>query len=163
MAHTLEIKISINVFSSATELPADEQNLLQQAQAATRKAYAPYSNFLVGAALLLEDGSIHLGNNQENAAFPSGLCAERTALFGMRANIPDKKISKIAVTAQRANQEAFVLALPCGACRQVMSEYENQQEAPITVLMQADNGQVYRCESVSALLPLQFTRHNLGL
>jgi cytidine deaminase len=163
MAHTLELKILIKVFSAASELPEEEQNLLKLAQAATRQAYAPYSNFCVGAALLLADGQTFLGNNQENAAYPSGLCAERTALFGLRANNPDKIIRKIAVTAQRFGTADFVAALPCGACRQVMAEYENLQQAPITVLMQADNGQVYRCDSVSALLPLQFSRLNLGL
>jgi cytidine deaminase len=163
MANKLEIILSFQVFSSAAELPDDEQNLLKQAQAATQYAYAPYSRFLVGAALLSADGSIHLGNNQENAAYPSGLCAERTALFGMRVNNPEKQIKKIAVTARHAGSEDFVAALPCGACRQVMAEYENQQEAPIAVLMQAENGQVYRCDSVSTLLPLQFSKHSLGL
>lgn len=162
MAHKQELKIAIDVFADASELPTDEQKLLTSAQAASRQAYAPYSGFLVGAALLLEDGTTHWGNNQENAAYPSGLCAERTALFGLRVRDKNKKITKIAVTAHRNGTNGFVAALPCGACRQVMAEYENLQEAPITVLMQADNGQVYRCDSVSALLPLQFSRVNLG-
>jgi len=163
MAHKLEINIAIDVFAAATDLPTDEQHLLTQAQSATQQAYAPYSGFMVGAALLLTDGSIYLGNNQENAAYPSGLCAERTALFGMSANYPDKIISKIAVSAKRSGTDQFLTALPCGACRQVMAEYENRQQTPITVLMQADKGQVYRCGSVSMLLPLQFSKHNLGL
>lgn len=163
MAHKLEINISVDVFSSAAELPADEQHLLAQAQLATQNAYAPYSNFLVGAALLLSDGSIYLGNNQENAAYPSGLCAERTALFGMSANNPDKTIRKLAVTARRDGTAAFLAALPCGGCRQVMAEFENRQETPIMVIMQAENGQIYRCQSVDMLLPLQFSKHNLEL
>ena len=163
MIKQFEIILSFQVFSSAAELPDDEQELLKQAQNATQQAYAPYSRFYVGAALLSADGNIYLGNNQENAAYPSGLCAERTALFGMRVNHPDKPIKKIAVTARRADTDGFVAALPCGACRQVMAEYENQQETPIAVLMQAENGQVYRCDSVSVLLPLQFSKYNLGL
>lgn len=162
MAHKLELKISFDVFPTASELPNDEQELLKQAQFATQNAYAPYSGFYVGAAVLLEDGSIHLGNNQENAAYPSGLCAERTALFGLRVNNPTKKITKIAITARRFDQKEFLPALPCGACRQVMAEYENQQATPITVIMQAESGQIYRCYSVSALLPLQFSRLHLG-
>jgi cytidine deaminase len=163
MAHKLDINISVDVFASAAELPADEQHLLAQAQLAALNAYAPYSNFLVGAALLSTDGSIYLGNNQENAAYPSGLCAERTALFGMSANNPDKIIDKIAVTAKRSGTDVFLAALPCGGCRQVMAEFENRQQRPIMVLMQAEKGQVYRCDSVSMLLPLQFSKHNLGL
>lgn len=163
MAHKLDINISVDVFSSAAELSPDEQHLLAQAQYATQNAYAPYSNFLVGAALLLTDGSIYLGTNQENAAYPSGLCAERTALFGMSANNPEKIISKLAVTARRNGTTAFLAALPCGGCRQVMAEFENRQGTPIAVLMQAENGQIYRCDSVNMLLPLQFSKHTLGL
>ncbi|MDB5260793.1 MAG: cytidine deaminase [Adhaeribacter sp.] len=163
MANKIEIVLSFQVFASPAELPADEQHLLSQAQKATQLAYAPYSGFSVGAALLTVDGNIYLGNNQENAAYPSGLCAERTALFSLRANYPDKQIVKMAITARRTNNPDFIAALPCGACRQVMAEYENNQEAPIAVLMQAENNQVYRCDTVSALLPLQFSKHHLGL
>lgn len=163
MAHKLDIKITVDVFATAAELPADEQHLLTQAQLAAQNAYAPYSGFLVGAALLLSDDTIYRGNNQENAAYPSGLCAERTAIFGMSANYPDKSILKIAVTARRNGTDLFLAALPCGACRQVMAEYENRQETPIAVIMQAENGQVYRCGSVRMLLPLQFSKLNLGL
>ncbi len=162
MAHKLNITISLDVFAAA-ELPADEQHLLAQAQLAAQNAYAPYSGFLVGAALLLSDDTIYLGNNQENAAYPSGLCAERTALFGMSANNPDKMIRKLAVTAKRNGTDEFLAALPCGGCRQVMAEYENRQETPIIVIMQAENGQIYRCDSVKMLLPLQFSKINLKL
>jgi cytidine deaminase len=161
MAHKIEIVNSVDVLDTARELSGEESLLLARAQEATRKAYAPYSGFLVGAAVLLEDGSIYTGNNQENAAYPSGLCAERTALFGLRANDPETRIRMIAVTARRQGTESYVSAMSCGGCRQVMAEYENRQQAPITVLMQAGPDQVYRCPSVATLLPLQFTKDHL--
>lgn len=161
MAHKLEFVTSVDVLNTDGDLSGEESLLLARAKEATRKAYAPYSGFLVGAAVLLEDGSMYTGNNQENAAYPSGLCAERTALFGLRANSPDIKIKMIAVTARRQGTESYVSAMSCGGCRQVMAEYENQQQAPITVLMQAGPNQVYRCPSVATLLPLQFTKDHL--
>lgn len=162
MSYKFEAVIAVEVFDTPEELSETDRNLLMQAQRATQNAYAPYSGFLVGAAVLLEDGSIYTGNNQENAAYPSGLCAERTALFGLRAQIPDKKIKQIAVTARLNNTQEFLAAMPCGNCRQVMAEYENRQQAPIAVLMQADKGQIYRCTSVSDLLPLQFSQNSLA-
>jgi len=116
----------------------------------------------VGAALLLDDDSIHTGNNQENAAYPSGLCAECTTLFGFRTNNPTKKITMMAVTAWPANTIVYQAAWPCGSCRKVTTEYENQQRTPITILIQADNGQIYRCNSASDLLSLQFSQLSLG-
>jgi cytidine deaminase len=162
MAYKLEVVTWVDVLDAAGELSREERLLLARAQAATHKAYAPYSGFLVGAALLLEDGSIHTGNNQENAAYPSGLCAERTALFGLRANHPETRIKMLAVTARRQGSESYVAAMPCGSCRQVMAEYEHLQQAPITVLMQAGPDQVYRCPSAAALLPLQFSKDHLS-
>src|SRR5215210_2749371 len=161
MAQKLEVVTSIDVLDTAAELSETESSLLARAQAATHKAYAPYSGFRVGAAVLLEDGSIHTGNNQENAAYPSGLCAERTVLFGLRANHPDIRIKMIAVTARKNGTESYLAAMPCGGCRQVIAEYENLQQTPITVLMQAGPQQVYRCESAATLLPLQFTKDHL--
>ncbi len=161
MAHKLNVTITVDVFNSAAELSPSETLLLARAEEATKLAYAPYSGFLVGAALLLEDGTITIGNNQENAAYPSGLCAERSALFGLRSNEPDKKIKLMAVTARRADTTEFVPAMPCGACRQVMTEYENKQVENIPILMQGPNGQVFRLASVSDLLPLQFSKLDL--
>lgn len=162
MAHKLEIITSVDVLDASGELSGEESLLLARAQAATRNAYAPYSGFYVGTAVLLEDGSIHTGNNQENAAYPSGLCAERTALFGLRANHPHARIKMMAVTACRQGTADYLAAFPCGSCRQVMAEYEHLQQAPITVLMQAGPGRVYRCPSASSLLPLQFTKDHLS-
>ena len=161
MASELTINIKIDVLDSLDELTADEQKAMALAQAAANDAYAPYSNYLVGAALLLEDGTFHKGSNQENAAYPSGLCAERTALFGMSANHPNKRIQLLAVTARRREEKEFLPALPCGACRQVMVEYEQKQKEPITVLLQGPTGKYYRCHSVADLLPLLFSKENL--
>jgi cytidine deaminase len=161
MAHELTINIKIDVLDSVDELTPDEQKAMQLAKDAANDAYAPYSNYLVGAAILLEDGTFHKGSNQENAAYPSGLCAERTALFGMSANNPNKKIKLIAVTARRRDEPEYLAALPCGACRQVMVEYEHKQSEAISVLLQGASGTYYRCHSVADLLPLLFSKENL--
>lgn len=161
MAYQLRLNLSFDVLESITELTPSEQLLLQAAQNATHHAYAPYSGFLVGAALLLHDGSIHTGNNQENAAYPSGLCAERTALFSFSAMYPDKIMQAIAVTARKQTESEFMGATPCGACRQVMAEYENRQQSPIQILLQVGPDTFYRCASVRDLLPLQFSQSSL--
>ena len=161
MPHSLQLTINVEVFQSVNELSAEEQKLLLRAQEATQKAYAPYSGFWVGAALLLADGRIFTGSNQENAAYPSGLCAERSALFGLRSNELEIPIKLMAVSARKANTTLYVPAMPCGSCRQVMAEYENLQEQPIPVLMQAGNNQIYKCGSLGDLLPLQFSKLSL--
>lgn len=134
---------------------------MQLAQEAANDAYAPYSNFLVGAALVLEDGSMFKGSNQENAAYPSGLCAERTALFALSAHHPNTRIKLLAVTARRREEQQFLPAMPCGACRQVMAEYEHKQQENIPVLLQAADGKFYRFKNVADLLPFQFNKEHL--
>jgi cytidine deaminase len=161
MASELNIHICIDVLDSAEELSQQERQAIEMAQEAAKDAYAPYSNFLVGAALVLEDGTMFKGSNQENAAYPSGLCAERTAIFAMSAHHPNKKIKMIAVTARRRSEEHFLPAMPCGACRQVMAEYEHKQQEPIPVLLQGPDGKYYRLRSVSDLLPFQFSKEHL--
>ncbi|GHA72522.1 cytidine deaminase [Pontibacter akesuensis] len=160
MASELNVQISVAVLEPQ-ELTAQEQQAMQLAQEAANDAYAPYSNFLVGAALVLEDGTIFEGSNQENAAYPSGLCAERTALFALSAHHPKAKIKLLAVTARRRHEQHHLPAMPCGACRQVMSEYEFKQKEPIPVLLQAADGKFYRFRNVSDLLPFQFTPEHL--
>jgi cytidine deaminase len=160
MASELHVNISIDVLDPV-ELNEQERQVMQLAQEAANDAYAPYSNFLVGATLLLEDGTMFKGNNQENAAYPSGLCAERTALFALSAQYPNKKIKLLAVTARRRSEQEFLPAMPCGACRQVMAEYEHKQQEDIPVLLQAPNGQFYRFHKVADLLPFQFTKDHL--
>lgn len=160
MASELNVHIQVDVLEPQ-ELTASEQQAMQLAQKAANDAYAPYSNFLVGAALVLEDGSTFKGSNQENAAYPSGLCAERTALFALSAHHPSAKIKLLAVTARRRQEQEHLPAMPCGACRQVMAEYEFKQKEPIPVLLQAADGRFYRFKSVSDLLPFQFTPEHL--
>jgi cytidine deaminase len=158
----VDINTILEVYSQPDELVDADRQLLQEAQQATNSAYAPYSHFCVGAALLLEDGSVIRGSNQENAAYPSGLCAERTAIFWAGANHPGKTIRSIAVTARHANQPGhFLGASSCGACRQSMLEYENRQSQPIRLIMQGDNDQIWVSPSIANLLPLQFNAENL--
>ena len=158
----VDIKTILEVYSQLDELVEADRQLLQEARQATQLAYAPYSRFCVGAALLLEDGTVVKGSNQENAAYPSGLCAERTAIFWAGANHPGKTIRSLAVTARHANQpEQFLSASSCGACRQAMLEYENRQGQPIRLIMQGDKQQIWVSPSIANLLPLQFNADNL--
>lgn len=137
------------------ELSIVEKQLVQKAKEATQNAYAPYSNFHVGAATLLEDNSIVIGSNQENAAYPSGLCAERVAIFHIGATYPNKKILKMAIVAKPIDTENFIEAYPCGACRQVLLEYENKQKTSIELLILKPNDEILKVE-VSQLLPFGF-------
>jgi cytidine deaminase len=125
------------------------------------RAYAPYSQFHVGAAILLENGTMVEGNNQENAAYPSGLCAERVAIFSVGANFPNQLIRAIAITASSANYVSGEPVTPCGACRQSMLEYELKQNTPIAVYLVSPSDEVIVIPSVSQLLPLHFDAKNL--
>jgi cytidine deaminase len=109
----------------------------------------------------LENGEILTGNNQENAAFPSGLCAERVALFWAGANYPGIPIRTIAIAARHQASETFLPVTPCGGCRQVMAEYENKQKEPISLILEGEDRKIYRIRSVAFLLPLQFSRESL--
>jgi cytidine deaminase len=143
------------------DLTPTEQTTWEAARKATDHAYAPYSRFHVGAALLLADGTVFQGTNQENAAYPSGLCAERTALFGLAGAHPGHaRIVGMAVAARPADGE-FGPALPCGACRQVMLEYEARQGQPIPLLLPGRDGTILRFESVSHLMPFNFSANDL--
>lgn len=161
MIEQVQLQITYEVISSPEELSPTEQQVLQLAQQATNNAYAPYSNYMVGAALRLSDGSLHQGTNQENAAYPSGLCAERTLLFGVGSNHPDKIIELMAVTVRRRHETHFLPACSCGACRQVMAEYQSRQNTPIKLLMQGEDGKIIRLASVESLLPFMFTKDQL--
>ena len=161
MPKELKITIKMEVLASEKELTEREKLAWNKAKEATENAYAPYSNFLVGAALLLEDGSVHIGNNQENAAYPSGLCAERTALFAKSSLLPYEPIELIAVAARKAFTYKYLQASPCGGCRQVMTEYEDRQGSPIKMLLQGEGTEIYRLASVRDLLPLVFSRESL--
>ncbi len=158
-----EIKIESNfiVYNSVNELPSDIKFLMDEAIDARKKAYAPYSKFEVGAALLLENGEVITGNNQENASYPSGLCAERTAIYYAGSKYPDVKILKIAISASSRNQETSIPIPPCGACRQAISEYEVKQNLPIEIYFMGKVGEVVKSDSLVNLLPFVFKKSAL--
>ncbi len=155
------LNISYKVYKNASELDTVSQNLLAHARKAMERAYARYSEFYVGAALLLENGEIIEGNNQENAAYPSSLCAERVAFYYASSRYPNVKVKQVAVVASSKNYQLLTPISPCGACRQVMSEYEVKQEQAIPVLMNADCDEVYEMDSIKHFLPLLFTADSL--
>jgi len=142
--------------SGIAQLDKGDRELLKQAWDACESAYAPYSNFHVGAALILANNQIFKGNNQENAAYPSGICAERVAVFTASAACPGIPIKSLAVVAKT---EAFKLenpATPCGACRQVIAEYEMLSGEPIRILLQGNTDKIWILEGIANLLPLMF-------
>lgn len=157
----ISINTSFTVYQSFAELPQDVQSLMEQAVEIRKKAYAPYSKFRVGAALLLDNGKVVLGSNQENAAYPSGLCAERVAIFQSGAIYPEAKIVKMAVSAASDTNKTTTPIPPCGACRQSISEYEFKQEYPIEIYFMGESGEVYLSKSISNLLPLTFDKNFL--
>jgi len=154
----MTIQTEIKIISDRTQLPVQEAELLKAAHEAAKYAYAPYSHFKVGAALLLKNGHIVSGNNQENAVYPSGMCAERVALFYACAQFPDTPIAKIAITAIGTEKEVSQPVPPCGSCRQALLEYEIKYGKPIKVIMAGEKGEVYIVKSVAELLPLSFTK-----
>lgn len=154
----ITITTDFGVFDTIQELPSDIQNLIQEAVAIRQKAYAPYSNFKVGAALLLDNGKIILGSNQENAAFPSGLCAERVAIFQAGAIYPEAKILKMAISAASENSTTSAPIPPCGSCRQSIAEYEIKQNTPIEIYFMGEIGAIYKSDSLKNLLPLLFDK-----
>ena len=143
------------------DLTVIEKELIQRSKDALKDAYAPYSGFLVGSSVLLSDGKIISANNQENVAFPSGLCAERVVLFNAGANYPNLEIDIIAVSAKSNLYEITDIISPCGACRQVMAEYQEKQNKKIKILLHLNNDEVLIFSSVDDLLPLLFTNPNL--
>ncbi len=155
-----EFKIYFDEILDRKELTNTDIELLNKAEEILKKAYAPYSKFNVGASVLLEDGSYVCGNNQENASFPCGICAERVALFATKANNPHLKIKKIAITTQseRFNIESPIA--PCGMCRQVLLEYEEQQKESIEVFLFND-AKVLKFKQAKDLLPLHFSEDRL--
>lgn len=143
------------------ELSENDRELVEQAKKATQSSYAPYSNFHVGAAARLEDGTIVTGSNQENSAFPSGTCAERTALFYANARYPEQCVKELAVAAFNKGKFTAVPTPPCGACRQVILGVEERYGRPVRILLYGEDG-TYIMDSVKALLPLQFSGENMN-
>ena len=156
----ITITSTISVLS-IEELSAQELDLLQQAFEARSKAYAPYSNFTVGAAILLDNGIVVQGSNQENAAYPSGLCAERVAIYYAGATYPTAKMLKMFITASPEDRDLEEPIPPCGSCRQAIAEYEIKQEAPIELFFMGAKGLIYKSDSLKNLLPLLFDKKHL--
>lgn len=154
----VEIKTQITVFDSIEELSNTAKDLMHKAIEVKKTAYAPYSKFKVGAALLLEDGTIVTGNNQENAAYPSGICAERVAVWKASSDFPNHKILKLAISASSSSQITKEPVAPCGACRQTLSEYELKQKNKIEVYFMGEIGKVIKTDSLLDLLPIAFDK-----
>lgn len=155
---TLQIKYA--EYSELALVAMPDKQLIEKAREAASKGYAPYSGFQVGAAVLLENGIIITGNNQENAAYPSGLCAERTAIFYAASQYPAIPILAIAVSALKTQSGDF--AKPCGACRQAIAEYEDLAQRPIRIILDGPSTIVI-LDSIDALLPLRFKKEDLRL
>lgn len=151
---TIDINIKIR-FCHFEELAEEDRQLVEMAVEATNNAYAKYSNFRVGAAVRLENGLLMKGANQENAAFPVTLCAERTAIFAAQANYPEQPITAIAIAAKNENGLLGEPITPCGSCRQVMLEIEDRYKRPLRILLYGQNG-VYIVNTVKDLMPLSF-------
>ena len=157
-----EIKIAFAEYASIKELNTTDQNLCLEAVKAMGNSHSPYSKFKVGAALLLQSGKILHGSNQENVAYPSGLCAERVALFHWGAAYPNDPIETIAITAHTDSFELIKPVTPCGSCLQVMAEYEKKQKKPIRVILYCIDGPVWITTGIESFLPFLFFEDRLG-
>lgn len=156
-----DIKLEINIqYCQFDELSEEDQELVSMAREATQNSYAKYSRFYVGAALRLQDGRIVRGANQENAAFPSGLCAERTAIFAAQANDPEQPIVTLAIAARNDHGFTREPVTPCGSCRQVMLEIEDRYQSPVKILLYGTRG-IYVLKSTKDLMPLCFVDENM--
>jgi cytidine deaminase len=151
----VEIRINIEEAASPENLSEKEQQVIAAARRAAANAYAPYSGFRVGAVLLLDNGELVRGNNQENAAYPNGLCAERVALFSANSNFPDAAVVMLAVAAMKDGEFLQEPVYPCGSCRQSLLESENRFGKPIRIIMYGQN-RIHIARSVRDLLPLSF-------
>ena len=151
-----EVKIRYTVYPSVEQLPEADRQLYDAAMEARNDAYAPYSKFSVGCALQLESGEIIKGSNQENAAYPSGLCAERTTIFWTAANHPNVAITKMFVIGAPNDTLSNIPIPPCGSCRQSILEYEAKQQNPIELFFSSVTGEVIKVHSVRDLLPFSF-------
>lgn len=157
----IKINTSVKLYQDVSELPDLIQTLFERAEKARDKAYAPYSEYQVGAALQLESGKIVTGSNQENASYPSGLCAERTAIYYAGSQYPEERITALVITVKSLKKEVDSPAAPCGACRQSILEYEVKQEKGIPIYFRGETGSIAKVDSVSDILPLAFSNKSL--
>lgn len=154
--HKQKLSFELTIYDGFSELLEEDQTLMAKAVAARKNAYAPYSKFQVGAAVALENGEVVIGNNQENASYPSGLCAERVAIFQAGALYPGVAVKTVAITATSVNRVVDTPAAPCGNCRQAMLEYETKQKEPVKLLLMGETGKVIQCNAIADILPLGF-------
>lgn len=147
----------VEIYSSSEELKRNDAELLTQARAVTKQAYAPYSNFKVGAAALLGDGTIVTGTNQENASYPVGICAERVLLSAVASQFANAGIITMAISYDNLNSESNHPISPCGICRQSLAEYEERTHQHIRIIMSGLKGEVYVIKKANQLLPLTFS------
>ena len=161
MMQKKNISISFEEYSSVDELSSTDRNLCLESVNAMASSHSPYSGFRVGVAIILASGKIVYGSNQENVAYPSGLCAERVALFAIGSSYPNDKIISMAISAQTDHFEIKEPVTSCGACLQVMAEYENKQSSLINVLFYCPNGSIIRTVGIKSLLPFAFTETRL--
>lgn len=157
----IELVSTFTVYPGISQLPKDVFDLMSKAIEIRRKAYAPYSKFKVGTAILLDNNEVIVGSNQENAAYPSGLCAERVAIFQAGTLFPENEILKIAISATSDLKPVNNPIPPCGACRQSIAEYEIKQKTPIEIYFMGESGEIYKSDSLSNLLPLSFDKKYL--
>lgn len=155
--NSIKLKVEFSVVSDWSHFLEEEKRLLNKAIEATVDAYAPYSKFNVGAAVLLENGKIIKGNNQENATYPNGLCAERVALFNAASNFPKNKINAIALTIEYEGKDITEPVFPCGSCRQSILEYEDRFKQNIKIYIIGPNKEVVIINSVKDILPFAFS------
>ena len=154
-----EIKLEYKLYQNDSEMSTADSDLLKEAKEALKSSYSPYSHFPVGAAVRLANGKIVRGSNQENSAYPSGMCAERVALFAAGSLYPSVAIESIAIAASSPHIEAPIS--PCGACRQVMLEYEDLYKTNMRIIMHGEDNGIMELSRVADLLPFGFTNHKL--
>jgi cytidine deaminase len=151
-----QFSFEYEIFVSEDDLSSEQKELMLEADKAMKNSYSPYSKFKVGAAILLDNGKFIHGSNQENKAYPSGLCAERVALFSVGAQCPDKKIKKIAIVGEGSLLKNDDILTPCGSCRQVMAEFVEKQDEGFEILMRNHDGSIFVFDSIDKLLPFTF-------
>lgn len=146
------------IFSDSSELNPEEKEMLEKAIEARDAAYAVYSDFLVGACVLLDNGSMVTGNNQENAAYPSGMCAERIAIWHAASQYPKARIKSVFISAKSNLKKVSEPIPPCGGCRQTLAEYEFKQDQPIAIYFTGESGEIVKSNSLRDLLPFTFSK-----
>jgi len=151
----------LDVYATKDELPVEDQQLVSSAYQAATNSYSPFSNFKVGCAVLLTNGEIVGGSNQENASYPAGICAERVALSTCSSIHAGVKPIKMAIVVNNENYQSKFPCAPCGICRQTISEYEGRFEQEIEIIFPGENGQFYKVKSIQSILPLGFNANNL--